>query len=231
MNNMKILLGLLSISTLSCKKSDNIVKNVNTVQIENKKDTVLDIKKDTTLILKDKLKAIQELNQIVPDTTINNKLLLSNYASLPEFYPKYKSIEAIERIRESPVIIFSDKFNIEYLIVYQYEGSTENSFDCFEIGYLKNEKALSKVNIYNTLEDSFKTETNLGLGVTFEEITSIKGSNYKKTEKEDLIIISYRNTNFETSTFLQRYNMPGYFMEFTLKENKVIKIKFGFDYP
>jgi len=231
MNNMKIISSLLVILTLGCKENNPDAKIVRQEQIKVKNDSVLTVKVDTTLTKKDKIKVIQELNQIIPDTTINKKLFLSNYETLPRFYSNYKSIATIDRIRESPVVIFASKSKIEYLIAYQYEGSAKNSFDCFEIGYLKSEQNLNKVNAYITSENNFKTETDLSLGLTFEGLESIKGSNYEKTEKGNLTILTYRNTDLETSSFLKRYNMPSYFMEFTLKENKVIKIKFGFDYP
>ncbi len=231
MNNMKIISSLIVILTLGCKEYNPNVEILSQKQIKTTNHSVLIKELDTTLIKKNKIKSIQELIQIIPDTTINKKLCLSNYNSLPLFYSNYKNITTIDRIRESPVVIFASKSKIEYLIAYQYEGSTKNSFDCFEIGYLKNEQNLNKVNIYTTSEDNFKTESDLCLGLTFEELGSIKGSDYEKKEKESETILTYRNTNFENSAFLKHYNMPSYFMEFTLKENKVIKIKFGFDYP
>jgi hypothetical protein len=177
------------------------------------------------------VKNLKSKQEISPDTTINSKLALVNYKTFPLFYTNSKSVKTFDRIRECPVVIFSNKSNTEYLIAYQYEGSTANSFSCFEIGYLKDDKELSKLNLHNTEEVFFKTESNLGLGVSVKELLITKGTNYelKKTEKES--IISYRNVNFGTSTFLQRYNMPGYFMEYTLIDDKIIKIKFGFDYP
>jgi hypothetical protein len=227
---MKIISSLLIILTLGCKENNPDSTIVKYEQIKTKSDSVLIVKGDTSLIKKDKTKTI-ELNQIIPDTTINKKLCLSNYKTLPLLYSNDKGIATIDQIRESPVVIFTDKSDIEYLIAYQYEGSTKNSFDCFEIGYLENELNLKKVTVYTTSENNFKTETDLCLGLTLEKLESIKGSNYQKKEKESQTILTYRNTDFENSAFLKHYNMPSYFMEFTLKENKVIKIKFGFDYP
>ncbi|MCX8481042.1 MAG: hypothetical protein ORN58_03895, partial [Sediminibacterium sp.] len=173
-----------------------------------------------------------KLNQIIPDTTVNMKLKLSNLLSLQQFFSGYKDDQnLIIGLRESPIAIFFNKSKLEYLFAYQYEGSSKNTFDCFEIGYLKNESRLNNVNYYNTSIDSFLTESNLGLGITLDKLESIKGTNYIKTNYADLTKIIYRNSDFDNTAFLKRYSMPSYFMEFTLKENKVIMLKYGFDYP
>lgn len=231
MNNMKVIIVLLIFLTLGCKGDKKHSEILKKIKREQSIITNLDKRLDTTLNKKMVINSIKEISQIVPDTTINRKLLLSNDKSLYKFYIDYKSIVTIDKIRESPVVVFTNKSKTEYLIAYQYEGGIKNDFDCFEISYLKNEQELNNVTNYKTLEENFRTETDISLAMTLENLKSIKGSNYEKKEKENLTILTYRNTDFETSSFLKRYNMPSYFMEFTLKENKIEKIKFGFDYP
>lgn len=231
MNNKLIIFSIGILLLFSCKQQNNQIVPISQSDSKLNNDSLLfKITNDTSQVIS-KIKTNQELNQVLPDTTINNKLALANYETLPLFYSEYKNIKTIDRIRESPVVIFSNKSNTEYLITYQYEGSTQNSFDCFEVGYFDDDKDLIKTYRLNTEELSFKSESNISLGMTLEQLQSIKGSNYDKIEKGNLNILTYRNTNFETSSFLKRYNMPSYFMEFTLKENKIQKMKFGFDYP
>lgn len=231
MNNMKIITSLLIFLLLGCKGNDTHSDNLEEINGVQNINASLNKEIDTTTIKRAVIKPIKEVNNIVPDTTINKKLFLSNDKSLCEFYVDCKSIATIDRIRESPVVLFTNQSKTEYLIAYQYEGGIKNAFDCFEIGYLKNEQNLNKVNNYKTSEENFITETSIGLGTSLEKLKSIKGTNYEETEKENIIILTYRKADFETSSFLKRYNMPSYFMEFTLKENKIEKIKFGFDYP
>lgn len=220
MNNVKIIIALLIFLTLSCKEDKKHFENLKKISGKQSVNT------DKTVI-----NSIKEVSKIIPDTTINGKLFLSNDKSLCKFYIHCKSIATIDKIRESPVVVFTNKSKTEYLIAHQYEGSIKNAFDCFEITYVKNEQELSNTNNYNVLENNFRTETDIKLGITFEELKSIKGANYEKEEKENLTILTYKNTDYETSPFLKRYNMPSYFMEFTLKDNKTEKIKFGFNYP
>src|SRR6478609_1542153 len=120
MNNMKTISSLILILTLGCKEYNPNVEILRQKQIKTINDSVLITELDTTLSKKNKINAIQGLIQIIPDTTINKKLCLSNYKTLPRFYSNYKDITTIERIRESPVVIFASKSKIEYLIAYQY---------------------------------------------------------------------------------------------------------------
>ena len=195
MNSKIILLGISLFLFLCCKKhkNDDIVvsKFENNLQNDSLKFNKV---KDSSIII-EKINIKKEINQIIPDTTINNKLALANYESLISFYQDYKKINTIDRIRESPVVIFSNKLNTEYLIAYQYEGSTNNSFDCFEIGYLINDKELIKTKLLNTIDENFKTENNLGLGTSLKELIIIKGSNFETKKNNNESIITFRNTN------------------------------------
>lgn len=169
------------------------------------------------------LSAITTKKIFTPDTIINGKLKLNNYLSSEDFYPSIKELNTIEFIRESPVIAFCNISKSEYLLAYQYEGSTRNAFDCFEIGYY-NIDIEECITLNNYSE--FNTESGLRLGITLDEVTKIKGSNYLRQGNKIVYKISY-----DDSPFLQYYNMPEYFLECELLQEKVILIKFGFTYP
>lgn len=159
----------------------------------------------------------------IPDSTVNGRLFLNNQESARQFYSKISSEELIERFRESPILVFSSKSN-EYLIAYQYEGAGNNEFSCFEIGDIKD---LKNITIIESDYNKFETESNLRLGLSFEELKRIKGEVYKR--EGDKVI--YSDEDYLNSSFLKRYNMPAYFLECTMKNDTVHKIKFGFEYP
>jgi len=81
-----------------------------------------------------------------------------------------------------------------------------------------------------TKYDNFMTESGLKLGITLEEITNLKGSDFKVEKKPNEEIIRYTIDNPDDPK-IKQYEMPPYFMEFYLKDNKVYKIIFGFEYP
>lgn len=161
-------------------------------------------------------------NTFVPDSSINEKFLLNNERSLQEFYPNINTLKLVEFVRENPIIAFCNTSKSEYFFAYQYEGNTQNEFSCFEIGYY-NEKIKSYV---QSNYKEFATESGLRLGLSLEEVERIKGKDYTKQGNKIIYKISDPN-----SAFLRNYNMPEYFLEFDLQQNKVVKIKFGFSYP
>jgi hypothetical protein len=161
-------------------------------------------------------------NTFVPDSSINEKFLLNNERSLQEFYPNINTLKLVEFVRENPIIAFCNTSKSEYLFAYQYEGNIQNEFSCFEIGYY-NEKIKSYV---QSNYKEFTTENGLRLGLSLEEVERIKGKDYTKQGNKIIYKISDPN-----SAFLRNYNMPEYFLEFDLQQNKVVKIKFGFAYP
>lgn len=158
-----------------------------------------------------------------PDSTINDILILNNKESSTKFYPKISSEKLIDSIRESPVLGFNNEIEKEYLLLYQHEGGVRNEFSCFEIGYINE----LEINITTTDYKYFETESGLKLGLSLDELIKIKGNTYYKEGNK----IIYRIDDYPNSNFLKRYNMPTYFLECTLQNGKVNKIKFGFDYP
>lgn len=230
MNNKMIITTLLVLLAFGCKdKSEthtNVIKSV-----KANVDTVLISKPDSTEAANKKIKIVEEFKEVVPDSTINKILFLENSESLKQFYSKDKTISTIEKLRESPIAIFSNTNKLQYLLVYHYEGNPKDQFSCFEIGYFENDKKLIQNSSYNADDKIFETESKLSLGISLEKLIEIKGDGYVTKKDKDKLIVIYRIDNYDKSPFLKRYNMPGYFMEFTLKDNMVEKILFGFDYP
>lgn len=170
-------------------------------------------------------------DDLQPDTTINEMLQFEHPFSLQRFYAASTPVALIEKIRSCPVAVFSNVSNEQYLLAYQYEGNAKNSFSCFEIGYVKDLSDIEEKNIQHSNIITFTTESGLQLGLSFEEVVKIKGDRYLRKVAGNETTLSYRIDDFTKSIFLKSYNMPGYFIELVLKEEKVIKIAFGFDYP
>lgn len=161
-------------------------------------------------------------NTFMPDSSVNGRLILDDYHSLEKFYPATTELKLIEFVRESPIVAFCNASKNECLFAYQYEGHTQNAFSCFEIGYYdKKVKEYTQSNYKD-----FKTESGLRLGLTLKELESIKGKKYTKRGNKITYLISGPK-----SDFLRNHNMPEYFLECVLQQNKVVRIKFGFTYP
>jgi hypothetical protein len=231
MNRNIVIVSFYFLIILGCQNNS---KHPNTELVKSKPgiDSILTMKSDSNSFSKKNSEKVSQLKEVMPDTTINNKLFIQNYNSVTNFYSGDSNFVVIDNgTRETPIVIFSNKDKTQYLLAYQYEGSIKNAFDCFEIGYFKNDKKLSQNYSYNVDDKIFETESKLSLGISLDKLIEIKGDGNITKKDKDKLIVNYRIDNYDKSVFLKRYNMPGYFIEFTLKDNIVTKILFGFDYP
>lgn len=164
---------------------------------------------------------------IAPDSTINNTLKLGNSLSASSFFPH--KIKLLDSIRESPVAVFKNATKDKYLMAYHYEGSSENQFSVFEIGYVKRSAPYPA---HIVRDNDFITESGVRLGLKRETLLRIKGNDFESdlNSSKDTVI-RYRIADYQHSPFCKRYNMPGYFYECTFKNGLISLIRFGFYYP
>jgi len=95
----------------------------------------------------------------------------------------------------------------------------------------REKKQIKRAKIIKLNIDRFATESNIKLYINKSDLVKIKGTNYELEKRNDKEILRYFFDNFETSSFLQRYNYPNYYADYTFKDNKLIIIEFGFTYP
>jgi hypothetical protein len=163
----------------------------------------------------------------VPDTSINGKLYLKNASSIKSALGDITQL--LDHDADLPDVVFANKSGKEYIRMFVYPGSTKNSVDMFEIGY----SSLLPLNVCTNQSDfiCFETEHHIKLGMTQEQLISIEGKHYTSKKSEETTIISYTLNDFNNSNFLKRFNMPSYLYELWFKKNKLIKFRFGFEYP
>lgn len=171
-------------------------------------------------------KTVNQSNvSFVPDTTVNSVLILNNEQSLSGFVPNGKGLTLTNYLRETPVIIFLNKGKDEFLLAYQYEGGTKNSFSAFEIGYVKDLK--QKAGVVTSYEH-FSTESGLKLGDSISKVLSIKGTGY--LNKSDTTLV-YEISDYQKSDFLKFHNMPAYSFHCSMVQDKITGIRYGFVQP
>jgi hypothetical protein len=165
-------------------------------------------------------------NKFIPDTTVNNILHLNNFESSVRFLSSINELTPIEKERESPILLLTDRTHSKYLLLYQFEGATLSSFSKFEI--INATSYFPESNPTETIYEDFVTESGLKLNMSMEEVIVMKGNNFVRDNNSRII---YRVDADIESNFLKRYNMPGYSMECDFKEGRLYKLVFGFDYP
>lgn len=159
-----------------------------------------------------------------PDTSVFNIILLDSQS-------------AVRQVGESYVLIDDHKDMLRKHFCSQDKTQTLTLF--FHYGGGKNEVAEFQVKQYElsdsatTLKtNSFLTNSGIKLGISRQQVTSILGNCFKTVSKNAITeTIKYQIDDFNHSAFLSRYNYPSYYAEYEFKENKLVRFRFGFEYP
>lgn len=122
-------------------------------------------------------------------------------------------------------ILSKDKSQI--LTLTFHPGSITNEFSEFNIKYNNS----FKNDFLVMMEDEFVTESLIKLGITINDLVNIKGSPDSISGDEINIKYYYKLEEFESSKFLQKYQMPVYYSDYYFVNGQLAEFKFGFDYP
>ena len=157
-------------------------------------------------------------DNIVPDISVNN-IKLSDTTAVVLGYSdlKYNVIEGKE---ELPYVIFTNENKTEVLKLYLFYGTKRNEFYQAEISPY-DKKTISNPTKYK----NFSTESGIKLGISKKNLIKIKGNNFTETNH----VLRYEISDYEKSRFLEKYNLPIYFAEYTFDQDKLCKIHF--EYP
>ncbi|MEI6695673.1 MAG: hypothetical protein WCO13_06370 [Bacteroidota bacterium] len=113
------------------------------------------------------------------------------------------------------------------LTLFFHPGGSKNEFSEFQVSYYSKKDAAAVVKTA-----VFKTEKGIELGLSIQKLIAVLGNCFKtvKTNK-NTEIIKYQIDDYKHSDFLKRYNMPVYYAEYEFKNDKLIRFRFGFEYP
>ena len=131
---------------------------------------------------------------------------------------KYNVIEGKE---ELPYVIFTNENKTEVLKLYLFYGTKRNELYQAEISPY-DKKTISNPTKYK----NFFMESGIKLGISKKDLIKIKGNNFVETNH----VLQYEISDYEKSRFLEKYNLPIYFVEYTFDQDKLSKIYFGFEY-
>ena len=139
-----------------------------------------------------------------------------------------KNIKFIEQIDSHPTAIFTSSSGSEFLSIVAHEGGSGEVAE-FDVSYsTKNKTTAPRLkNIRN-----FLSGKNIQLGMSKTQLFSTFGKPQHHSSKGKFEAYEYRIEDLESKNkFLTYYNMPIYFGNYTFKNNKLIKFRFGFEYP
>jgi len=168
---------------------------------------------------------------IFPDTSLY-MFKLENPYSVVDILSDTIVLNEENNIYQFPFIVLLSKSKELEITFLFYPGNRKWAFSKFIIRkkYQSNCKA-----IQTSIEDTcFKSSHGAFIGMKEEDFLSIYGfSNqdkiYSGTNKMmyyELLIDDYENSNF-----LQQYKMPEYIAKYYFKDNELVEISIGFEYP
>jgi len=158
-----------------------------------------------------------------PDTSVVG-IKIRNVESTLNVLGKKTSLEG----DSTHVFYSSDKKQKLGLTV--HPGDYRSQVSIFNISYSDNSK--QKINELNFKE--FKTEKGIKLGISKSEIIKKLGNCYlAKDSTKTSIELNYRieQPRDSKTKLLQNNNMPIYYANYKLKNDKLENIEFGFEYP
>ena len=138
------------------------------------------------------------------------------------------------------LLFLSNNNQSEYLIIGRSYGGMKNEFNTCDLVSIK-EQSLSEIKEYHSRPvyskniksgvESFKTDSEIQLGISEKRVLQIKGNKYKTDSLPNGgKIITYIIDN-PNSKILLYNNMPVYVAEFYFKNEKLYRYKFGFPNP
>lgn len=167
-----------------------------------------------------------DFNDLIIETEINNEFKLRNkfkYGILNSYDLKLSQDKTGEEY-----IIFTNALQNEYLKMIKNEGSEDGIFSRAEIGRIRNKKF--KV-LLPTKFRTFETNSKIQLGMSIEDLKKTKGKNYSLSILNNDTTLSYFIDLTINDKLSKEFKMTTYFLNLSVKNNRVSKINFGFDEP
>ncbi|HRZ43160.1 MAG TPA: hypothetical protein P5228_10710 [Bacteroidales bacterium] len=159
-----------------------------------------------------------------PDTSVYDIILNDRQSSIRQVGDKFSPIEDdIDLPHED----FCTQDREQTLTLFFHYGGVRNEFSEFQVKKYSNSDSAIKLSA-----TIFQTNNGITLGLSKSEVISILGDCFKKvSNSKTKEIIKYRIDDFEHSTFLQRFNYPSYYAEYEFRNDKLVRYRFGFEYP
>ncbi|MBP9990031.1 MAG: hypothetical protein KBT45_01195 [Bacteroidales bacterium] len=123
-------------------------------------------------------------------------------------------------------IVLVDKGRQQYLRMTHYPGDPMGVMSVFEIGYLFDLDSC----LYYDYDGAFLTNNNVSLGELVDNIVEKQGNPTWIEEKDGCRIYCYWEDE-SNSEYVRENNEYAYFIKYWIKDRKLVKLKFGFEYP
>lgn len=159
-----------------------------------------------------------------PDTSVYDIILNDRQSSIKQVGEKFAPIE--DNV-DMPHENFCTQDRMQTLTLFFHYGGARNEFSEFQIKQYSHSDSATVLKA-----TSFKTNSDIKLGLSKANVISILGDCFKTiSSNKTKEIIKYHIDDYEHSSFLQRYNYPSYYAEYEFQNDKLVRFRFGFEYP
>ena len=180
----------------------------------------------TILIFIIPLVCFGQKSDLKPDVSVSG-IRLKDGSSVEAIFPHYKELLDFPLAAE---IFLLNSDESETLTISFYPGSDAYSPMEFHVTST-DKKQLNKSKTVKLNVSRFKTESNIKLNISMEDLFKIMGKDFKLEKNGEQEIVKYRINNIESSEFLKSYGLPEYFANFTFQKGSLIKFDLGFTNP
>ena len=141
----------------------------------------------------------------------------------------YTNIPDAENYFVNSNIVLANRERRQYLRMTHYPGDPMGVMSVFEIGYLSDLDSCLSYESYD-YDGAFLTNNNVSLGELVDNIVKVQGKPARIEEKDGCKIYCYwvDETNSE---YVRENNECAYFIDYWIKDRRLVKLRFGFEYP
>jgi hypothetical protein len=163
----------------------------------------------------------------IPDTSISG-IILKDQSSLKSHVSNIRMMIDYDGPGEEACLLNKDESEIVVLVFHAGASMYEVAeMHVYAKPYKPNKcRKPIKLSI-----DRFVTESGIKLYLQKKDLIKIKGKPLLIDKINGEEILEYLINDYEKSGFLKRYDYPGYHAFYTFKQDKLIKMDFGFTYP
>jgi hypothetical protein len=162
--------------------------------------------------------------QVANADTMIQGIVLSNVESTISVLGEEWSL--IEDNADMPHQNYSNAHGSQFLTCFFHYGDGRNQFSEFQVS-----RNCAEVKIKALPDEFFVSANGIQLGMSKDSVTSRIGSCYITDTFDGNLVLKYVAEDHDNSKFLQRWNYPKYYAWYEFKEDKLIRFRFGFEYP
>jgi hypothetical protein len=132
----------------------------------------------------------------------------------------------IEDNADMPHQNYSNAHGSQFLTCFFHYGGGKYQYSEFQVS-----RSCDGIIAKTLSDEAFVTGNGIQLGLSKDSVISIMGSCYITDTFDGHLVLKYVAEDYDHSPFLRRWNYPKYYAWYEFSGDKLIRFRFGFEYP